>query len=64
VIQFIQSLFCKHEEYFETMSCQAICNKCHKDLGFIENPRKDKTKKQVGEQRWWKLKSKLIVFNQ
>jgi hypothetical protein len=53
-MKFIQSLFCKHEEYFETMACDAICDKCHKNLGFIGNIRKDKTKKEVGEQRWWK----------
>jgi Na+-transporting methylmalonyl-CoA/oxaloacetate decarboxylase gamma subunit len=30
---------CKHERYYETMSCDAICNHCRKNLGFIGNLR-------------------------
>jgi hypothetical protein len=30
---------CKHEKYFETSSCNAICIKCGKNLGFIGNLR-------------------------
>lgn len=26
---------CSHENYRETMSCQAICKSCNKNLGFI-----------------------------
>lgn len=26
---------CKHEEFFETSACDAICKKCSKNLGFI-----------------------------
>jgi hypothetical protein len=31
---------CKHTEYFEDHKCHAICRNCRKDLGFIENVRK------------------------
>lgn len=54
MIKFIKSFFCKHEEYFETMACDAICNKCHKNLGFVDISRKNPNRKQVGEQVWWK----------
>jgi len=30
---------CKHERYRETMACDAICMKCGKDLGFIQDVR-------------------------
>ena len=37
---------CKHDKgYTETRSCDAICRKCGKNLGFIQNLR-DKEKKQ------------------
>jgi hypothetical protein len=26
---------CKHEIYYETPSCHAVCKKCRKDLGII-----------------------------
>ena len=26
---------CQHLEYYETMSCDAICNHCGRNLGFI-----------------------------
>lgn len=32
--------FCKHEEYWENGSCDAICHKCGKNLGFIGEVRK------------------------
>jgi hypothetical protein len=54
MIKLLQRFFCKHAEYFETMACDAICNKCHKNLGFVEKSRKDPNRKEVGEQRWWK----------
>jgi hypothetical protein len=30
---------CKHESYYETMSCTAMCNHCGRNLGFIGNLR-------------------------
>ena len=54
MIKFIRNLFCKHEEFFETMACDAVCNKCHKNLGFIDYSRKNPSRKEVGEQIWWK----------
>ena len=26
---------CPHERYFETRGCDAVCNRCRKNLGFI-----------------------------
>lgn len=38
-VVFIKALLkewlCDHSDYFENGSCQAICSKCRKDLGFI-----------------------------
>jgi hypothetical protein len=31
----IKQCFCKHLCYRETRSCDAICNNCNKNLGFI-----------------------------
>lgn len=31
---------CKHETFYENMSCHGICRGCGKDLGFIGNLRK------------------------
>lgn len=40
---------CKHESYYETMACQAICNHCNKNLGFIGTVREQREKdKQNG----------------
>lgn len=36
---------CKHYSYRENRSCQAICNKCGKDLGFIGTVRKARQQK-------------------
>ena len=33
---------CPHENYYETMSCDAICSNCGKNLGFIGNVRDKK----------------------
>ena len=33
---------CKHERYRETMSCDAVCCDCSKNLGFIGTVRGDK----------------------
>jgi len=38
---------CKHLEYYETRSCDAICVKCDKNLGFIAPVRADKSKREV-----------------
>ena len=40
IIQTINQTWCKHLSYRETMSCDAICNKCGKNLGFIMYQRK------------------------
>lgn len=37
----IQS-FCKHEKYHETMACDAVCQNCGKNLGFIGNVQKER----------------------
>ena len=31
----IKQKLCSHEEFYESGSCDAICKKCHKNLGFI-----------------------------
>ena len=36
----IPQLRCKHERYYETRSCMAICTACGAKLGFIGNVRK------------------------
>lgn len=28
---------CKHESFYETMACDAVCVNCGKNLGFIGN---------------------------
>lgn len=33
--RYARQAFCKHEKYFETMACDAVCRKCNKNLGFI-----------------------------
>lgn len=47
VVYLINKNKCKHEQYFETRSCSAYCYSCNKNLGFISDLRKDKTKKEV-----------------
>ena len=32
---------CTHKSYFETRACDAICNHCGKNLGFIGTVRKN-----------------------
>jgi len=36
--------FCEHLIYTETRSCDGICIRCKKNLGFIQKLRNDKTK--------------------
>lgn len=36
----VKQYLCKHENYFETSACDAVCYKCGKNLGFIGNLRK------------------------
>ena len=45
---------CKHEVYYETMACDAICTNCGKNLGFIGTAREDKTKKEQFRGQPWK----------
>lgn len=33
---------CKHESYYENMACDAICNHCRKNLGFIGTVREQR----------------------
>ena len=33
---------CDHSDYWETMSCDAVCRVCGKNLGFIGTVRGDK----------------------
>lgn len=45
--KFIKQTFCKHSRYRENISCEAVCLKCNKKLGFIadvreKNPRGEK----------------------
>lgn len=35
VITRVKQFRCKHEKYYETQSCDAICSRCGKNLGFI-----------------------------
>lgn len=39
VNRLVKQYLCKHENYYETMSCDAVCYKCGKNLGFIGNIR-------------------------
>lgn len=36
---------CKHENYYETRACDAICKECGKNLGFIGTVRRERAKK-------------------
>jgi hypothetical protein len=38
---------CLHTAYRENSQCHGICCKCGKDLGFIGDLRKDKTKQEI-----------------
>lgn len=38
---------CKHETYWENRSCDAICTKCEKNLGFVGTVRKMKNHREV-----------------
>lgn len=33
---------CKHERYYETSACDAVCKRCGKNLGFIGTVREKK----------------------
>jgi len=43
VAEWIEQRLCKHERVSETMACDAVCNKCGKNLGFIGTWRKKST---------------------
>jgi hypothetical protein len=38
----IKQHYCKHEKYYETMACNAVCVKCGKNLGFIGSVKKER----------------------
>lgn len=38
---------CPHTEYRENRACHGICQRCTKDLGFIQPLRADKSKKEI-----------------
>lgn len=40
---------CKHESYRETMACDAICNACGLNLGFIGTLRDARSKQAASE---------------
>lgn len=50
VPRMIRQVRCKHPSVRETMACQAICNHCGKDLGFIQTWRDAKRKVQNKEE--------------
>jgi hypothetical protein len=57
-ISWANTWFCKHEEVRETMSCDAICIKCGKNLGFIGVWREQHGVKKPGVtviEKTWKL---------
>lgn len=33
----IKQSFCSHDEFHENMACHGVCDKCNKDLGFIDD---------------------------
>ena len=41
--EWIKQRRCNHESVRETMACDAVCNKCNKNLGFIGSWRKKST---------------------
>lgn len=43
--QSIREWRCKHETFWENRSCDAICNKCGKNLGFIATVREARKNK-------------------
>lgn len=49
VSKYIKQSMCKHEHYFETMACDAVCRDCGKNLGFIGNVQKERSS---GKNEW------------
>ena len=45
--KYLKQRLCKHENISENRACHAICRKCDKDLGFIEEYRKNKQKDKL-----------------
>lgn len=39
ITDWLRQTLCKHESYYENRACNAICNRCGKNLGFIGNLR-------------------------
>ncbi len=46
----IRQLRCGHERVHETGSCDAICSKCGKNLGFIGTWRKNRAAAAIGKE--------------
>jgi hypothetical protein len=42
VLTSIKQSKCKHERFYETSACDAVCTDCGKNLGFIGNIRKSR----------------------
>jgi hypothetical protein len=42
VRRFFKQTFCFHKNYHETSACDAVCNRCGKNLGFIGTVRGDR----------------------
>lgn len=47
VRQAIKRARCTHIYYHETQACDAVCNHCGKNLGFIGNVREHREKKET-----------------
>lgn len=43
----LKRAMCKHTKYRENRACHGICQRCTKDLGFIQPLRADKSKQEV-----------------
>lgn len=40
----IKQALCKHVDYWETSACDAVCRRCNKNLGFVADIRKKRSK--------------------
>ena len=40
----LRQYLCKHERYYETIACDAVCRNCGKNLGFIGTVRDERRK--------------------
>lgn len=46
-LQALRQRRCKHDRFFETPACNAICSRCGKNLGFIGTVRKQRAVAQA-----------------